>query len=636
MLDTYVRRGRRWAVRLFKTEKMRALVQAAGVLLLGFGLSAGSLGNTLQPFTLGALCAGLSGWLPLGLAAGGALGYWVFWGQAGLQGLVWLAAGLPVCTLLQKKQKQMPLLLPAMAALIVSVSGVGFQLWRGEETSILMYLTQVVLAFAASWLLGKGKLRGNAPADWAILGILSLCLAQIAPLPWLDLGIVASVCILHLVPFPAAALMGLGLDLAQITPVSMTAVLCLSYLVRLLPLQKRKLLQMAPAVVYLPVMALCGHWDLDPLPALLLGCMGSLLLPTRVSVARRRGGTGYAQVRLEMASAVLAQAGQQLAQEESSPIDGVALIEKAADRACSGCPCRKNCKQAEMAKQLSPELLQKELSAADELPMDCKKRGRLLLELRRSQDQLRMIRADRERQAEYRAAVQQQYDFLAEYMQILSDQLSRRGKGETPRFAPEVAVSSAGKEKINGDRCLWFSGPGCRYYILLCDGMGTGDGAAAEARESSEMLRRLLMAGYPAAYALRSLNSFCTLRGRAGAVTVDLAQIELQTGQVNLYKWGAAPSYLLCATGPERIGSFSTPPGFSVTREQETMDRLSLRRGEVLVLLSDGIQAGAVLEDMEEYSYEAPGALAARLLEQGNADGLDDATVAVVRLNTLA
>ncbi len=635
LLNTYVRRSQRLLRRFLRLPLLRQLVQAFGVLALGFALSAGSLANKMQPFALGLLCAGLPGWLPVWYVAGGALGYWLLWGHTGLQALTWLAAGLPVCLLLYKKRQAMPLLPPAMAALIVSVCGVAFQLWLADETSILLYLLRVALAFGSCWLFMQVKGRPEAPADWVALGILSLCLGQIAPVPFLDLGILAAAALLQPVPFPAVALMGLGLDLARITPVPMTAVLCLGCLLRMLPIKSRLLHCLAPAFVYVPVMVLCGKPDLMPLPALVLGCLAGLILPKRIPMARRRGETGFAQVRLEMSAGMLAQSGQLLDQEDALPIDEVALVEKAVARACSSCPCRKNCRQAEQAKTLPTTLLHQNLAGADELPMDCKKRGRLLLELRRAQDQLRLMKADREHQQEYRQALQQQYQFLAEYLQSLADQLPQRGKSENPRFGPEVAVSSAGKERTNGDRCVWFAGPACQYYLLLCDGMGTGDGAAQEAKFACEMLRKLLVAGFPAEHALRSLNSLCTLRGRAGAVTVDLAQIHLQTGKVSLYKWGAAPSYLLSATGPERIGNFGIPLGFSVAQQQETVEQLSLRRGETLVLLSDGIQAGAVFADMEEYSYEAPGVLAARLLEKGNADGTDDATVAVVRLTQL-
>ena len=182
---------------------------------------------------------------------------------------------------------------------------------------------------------------------------------------------------------------------------------------------------------------------------------------------------------------------------------------------------------------------------------------------------------------------------------------------------------------------MWFSGTECRYYLLLCDGMGTGAGAAEEAKMAGNVLRRLLMAGFPAQYALRSVNSLCTLRGKAGVVTLDLAEFRLDTGKVSVYKWGAAPSWLLLNTGAEQIGSGSMPPGISITDIRETVDSFTMRHGEMLVLLSDGVDATSALKDPVALLNDSPGAVAARLLERGRGDGMDDATAAVICLDPI-
>ena len=114
---------------------------------------------------------------------------------------------------------------------------------------------------------------------------------------------------------------------------------------------------------------------------------------------------------------------------------------------------------------------------------------------------------------------------------------------------------------------------------------------------------------------------------------MDLAEFRLDTGKVSVYKWGAAPSWLLLGTGAEQIGSGSVPPGISVTDVRETVDHLTMRHGEMLILLSDGVDAAAALRNEADLMEEAPGALAARLLEQGRGDGMDDATAAVIRLD---
>jgi stage II sporulation protein E len=164
--------------------------------------------------------------------------------------------------------------------------------------------------------------------------------------------------------------------------------------------------------------------------------------------------------------------------------------------------------------------------------------------------------------------------------------------------------------------------------------MGTGDGAARAGDSAAGFLRRMLSVGFPAKHALESLNSLLVLRGAGGAVTVDLAEVDLSSGTAVLYKWGASPSWVLKSTGAEKIGTATPPPGLSVTDARETVARLSLRRGEVLILLSDGVEAGETLGRMELTQSAPPGELARILLEAGCRGG-DDATAAVVCLESL-
>ena len=635
LLNHYLRRWQRVANRLLRDPDLRDLAESAGSFLAGFGLSAASLGGYMQPFCLGVLCAGLPGWLPAAYALGSVLGYWVFWKMQALQAILWLSAALPVGVLVarQSRLEKIDLLLPSFAALIVAAGGVIVQSWRGENPPIAMYLLRVGLAFASVWIAQHLRDKKDAPSTWIAMAVAVLALAQIAPLPYLNLGILAASGVMLVLPLPAVAMLGLALDLARITPVPMTAVLCLGALLRLLPKLPRRVVAVIPVVCFLTMMVLCGAKDLLPLPSLLIGGSLGLLLPGKQPRVYRRGETGFAQVRLEMAAAAMAQSEQLLQQWADRAVDERALMTKVADRACGSCPGHKGCKAAQQIPSMDTELLHQSHIHMDDLPVDCKKRNRLLQELRRSQDQLRILCADRLRQGEYRSAVIQQYHFLSEYLQELADELPQRGAGKQSRFRPEVAVCSTGREAANGDRCLWFAGTQGRYYLLLCDGMGTGAGAAEEAKTAGSMLRRLLMAGYPASYALRSINSLCTLRGRAGAVTMDLAEFRLDTGKVSVYKWGAAPSWLLLPTGTEQIGVDGMPPGISISEHRETVEHLTMRKGEMLVLLSDGVDARLALQDAQSLLEEAPGAVAAKILERGRNGHMDDATAAVIRLD---
>ncbi len=604
----------------------------------GFLMSAASLGSCCQPIAMGLIAAG-ERWKSLALALGSIAGYRIFWGEAGLQGVVWailgLLTGLVMGTKKQQQQEQPPgsaLLLPAVTAFLVSAVGLAWQIFFRDRTPVPIYLLRIGLGAASAGLFRVVLTRREPLADWIAAGVGVLALAQVAPVPWMGLGFVAGGLLAAGGAFPAAALGGLALDLARVSPVPMTAVLCLSFLTRLIPFGKKWLRYAAPGAVYCLVMALCELWDPMPLLPLAAGGALAVLIPPRPDITQRQGLTGQAQVRLELMAGVLQETRQLLLVAQSPPIDQEALLLRTKERACGGCPNRKTCRDIAIPR----EWLTRPPEDTTALDIPCKKPGRLLLELRRTREQLRALQADRERQREYREAVIQQYRFLGEYLQEQSDALARRGQRPRNQFRAEVGICTAGKELTNGDRCLHFAGTEGSYYVLLCDGMGTGLGAAQEGQTAAGLLKQMLTAGFPAEHALRSLNSLTVLRGRSGAVTVDLAEIRLDTGRVAIYKWGAAPSYLLRAAGAEKIGTAGPPPGLSVTESRETVDRLSLRRGEALILFSDGVDAHAALRREGISPQAPPGVLAASLLERAGEEREDDATVAVVRLSPAA
>lgn len=631
-IQTYVHRSRhvlrRWAV----DPRIHTAVRAGAHFAAGLCLSAASLSQHMLPLSLALVCS-CSGWPAFLAALGGGVGYRLFWGAVGHQGIVWLVLGLCMALALGDKRlsRDTPLLMPAVAGLIPAAVGLSFQLLLSDTTPVAIYLLRIGLAAGACWVAIQ-VMRGRNPVlEWLAWGLGVLALAQILPLPWLGLGYVTAGALAVVGAFPAAAVAGLALDLAQVTPVPMTAVLVLAYLIRLLPRPLGWAGRLAPGIMYIGVMALGGYADWMPLPALLLGSIGGSLLPVPGKVAHRRGETGAAQVRLELAAGVLSQTQQLLLEAPEVPVDEDALVARAAERACGSCPCRKSCKDASRIQLLPGLLLHKPLLNPEELPIVCRKSGRFLAELHRSQEQLRSIRADRERQKEYRAAVVQQYRFLSVFLQDLADRLARRGEAAAV-YRPQVQVFGNRPQEDNGDRCLCFPGVGSRYYVLLCDGMGTGLGAVQEGKTAGTLLRRMLSAGYPAEHALQSINSLCALRERAGAVTMDLTELQLDSGKAVLYKWGAAPSYLVSGVGAEKLGTAGPPPGLAVTDYRLITERASLNRGQLLVLVSDGVPEREALRCCMECVGSTPEELANAMLENCQISGEDDATVVTVCL----
>lgn len=631
MISVYVRQGRHALRRWLLDPRTHMAARWCAHVLAGFCLSAAGIANGTLPLAAGLVwsCRGFSAVLA---AAGGMLGYWHFWSQAGAQGLFWTGFALAGALALGQRRisRELPLLIPSLGMLCVSATGLGFQLLAGDTTSVWLYLLRVALGGAAPWLFWTARQRKDPVSQWLSWGLIALGLAQIAPFPWLGLGFVAAGAAAVAGAFPCAAVVGLALDISGITPIPMTAVAVLGVLVRFLPRPPKLLCLLVPGLVGLLMMRLCGVWDLNILPGLFLGGLVGGLLPRPERRLHRRGETGAAQVQLELAAGVLSQTRQLLQDVPEMVIDTDALVKRAAETACAGCAARRSCRDARRIAQLPGVLLQKPLLGPEELPIRCRKVGRFLAELHRSQEQLRSIQADRERQREYREAVKQQYRFLGKYLQDLSDRLSRRGEQGAINYTPKVFVYGSHSQSANGDRCVHFPGVQGKYYVLLCDGMGTGIGAVQEGKTAATLLQKMLTGGFPAEYALRSLNSLCALRDRAGAVTVDLAEVSLETGKTTIYKWGGGPSYLVSRGSTEKLGGSSLPPGISVTDFKEVSCSCTLRREQILLLVSDGLSEEQVLQHCREPITAER--LGRTLLESTRQRGEDDATLVTIQL----
>ena len=609
--------------------RVHRLARGAAHAMAGFCLSAASLDQGMLPLVLGLVWA-CRGWRSVLVAAGGILGYGVFWGMGSLQGILWTGLALIGVLLLGERRmaRELPLLIPAIGMLMVSGVGLGFQVLAGDTTSVPLYLLRVALGGASPWLF-SGWLRNREPVlEWLCWGLFTLGLAQIAPVSWLGLGFVAAGVAAVWGAFPCAAVVGLALDMAGITPVPMTAVTVLSFLFRLLPKYPAWAARLAPGCVGVFLMYICGQWDLRILPGLFLGGITAGFFTRPEKTHPRRGEAGAIQVRLEMAAGVLEQTCGLIAKEAERFVDTDGLVQRAVCEACSGCAARDRCRDSRKMAQLSGCLLQKPLLSLEELPVRCKKGGRILAELRRAQEQLRMIQADRQRQQEYREAVMQQYTFLGEYLRDLSDTLASRGKCSPRYYDPVVFVYGNRAAGQNGDRCMDFPGVQNKYYIILCDGMGTGPGAVQEGQRAGVILRRMLTCGFPAEYALESLNSICALRDRAAAVTVDLTEISLDTGKLVLYKWGSPASFLVGGGTVEKLGAYTAPPGLSVAGGCQSRCSATMGKGQTLLMVSDGLAEDVILQTCKD---PASGAALAELVLK-NASTEDDATVVTIRL----
>ena len=206
-----------------------------------------------------------------------------------------------------------------------------------------------------------------------------------------------------------------------------------------------------------------------------------------------------------------------------------------------------------------------------------------------------------------------------------------------------VSVGLAAMKKrgqpTSGDRGTYFKTEDGILYIILSDGMGTGEAAARCSESAVRVLERFLRAGVPPETAMRILNDLMLLKNETDTVsaTVDMMCVDLFYGDTRLYKFGAAPSYIRRGGTVKRLSchSLSTGLGF-ISGESPDYVRMKLLPGTFAVIISDGVTAGDDDEWLKlliaSYSGTSPRELAKRILSAANTrtDTDDDKTALVI------
>jgi len=175
-----------------------------------------------------------------------------------------------------------------------------------------------------------------------------------------------------------------------------------------------------------------------------------------------------------------------------------------------------------------------------------------------------------------------------------------------PELKYRLVTGAAGTGKsgslVSGDSYGFFHLKGGRFGIALSDGMGTGPRAAMESGTTISLLRHLLESGFGQELALKTVNSVLALRSPGESfATVDLAVVDLYSGEAELFKVCAGPTFIIRDGGVVKLKTASLPAGIVENIEVASMTR-QLDPGDVLVMVTDGVtEAYRGAEDREEW-----------------------------------
>lgn len=187
-----------------------------------------------------------------------------------------------------------------------------------------------------------------------------------------------------------------------------------------------------------------------------------------------------------------------------------------------------------------------------------------------------------------------------------------------------------------GDAYKYFLDGRGHFIMILSDGMGTGGRAAVDGAMASGLMSRLLKAGFGYDCSLKILNSSMLFKSTDESLaTVDIASIDLYTGQTELYKAGAAPTIVRRSGKTGKAQSTSLPAG--ILRDIG-FDRAAIKckTGDIVVLMSDGATGNGtdwIRAEIESWQDGSAQSLAEKLCEcakrRRNDNHEDDITVMV-------
>ena len=225
--------------------------------------------------------------------------------------------------------------------------------------------------------------------------------------------------------------------------------------------------------------------------------------------------------------------------------------------------------------------------------------------------------------------------------------------GGLMRFCPsavfdvEFGMMQVAKENqiVSGDSITNFRYKNDKYYVIVCDGMGSGPDAGRESRITIRLLEELLRDGFSAKTAIEMVNSSLAMGiEKEFFSSVDLLSVNLMTGSAEFYKIGGCKSFIKSGDNVETVFSPSLPVGILPEVHISCISK-KLSPGDIIIMLSDGAEGNSlgylsgqrikkIIDDDEKTMDDVAAAIINASRIKGMKKARDDMTVAAIKLLT--
>lgn len=163
---------------------------------------------------------------------------------------------------------------------------------------------------------------------------------------------------------------------------------------------------------------------------------------------------------------------------------------------------------------------------------------------------------------------------------------------ERPQFYISSCVKVIPKEGEieSGDNSYFGKGRNGEYNIFLSDGMGSGKVAGQDSSIVIDLVKKLTESGLSMDTVIDTLNSIMSLKFNEEEkfATLDIANIDLYRGELELIKVGAAATFIKRGEEVKVIDNTTLPIGV-LDKPDIQINNMSLDNGDIIVMLSDGV-----------------------------------------------
>ncbi|MEO2077200.1 MAG: stage II sporulation protein E [Bacillus sp. (in: firmicutes)] len=214
-------------------------------------------------------------------------------------------------------------------------------------------------------------------------------------------------------------------------------------------------------------------------------------------------------------------------------------------------------------------------------------------------------------------------------------------------FTVETGVAHAAKDGglVSGDSYSTIELGLGKYAIAISDGMGNGERAHYESKETLQLLQKILQSGIEEKVAIKSVNSILSLRTTDEIFsTLDLAMIDLKNASAKFLKIGSTPSFIKRGNKVIKIQASNLPMGIIQEFDVDVVSE-QLKAGDLLIMMSDGVFEGPkhvenydlwMKRKVQELQTDDPQEVADLIMEEviRSRSGLieDDMTVTVAKI----